>query len=276
MDKRWMRRAALGMVAALPALSSAAFAAEDRVLKPATAWKMSSERYACHLERSFGESAQPTELQLRRQVTMGALRWSLLFPSQGTRIARATGRVEKLPQQEKSNFEGARGVLSQSGQNVIVWKSGTADESFTDDQMLRITANGGLHWSLQASGMAKAVAALDDCVSGLRKDLGFNEHVAVKAEPVMEPSPGTWATNDDYPAQSRRNKDEGVAHFLLMISDSGQVKDCHIIDSSGFAELDAKTCELMRQRAKFHPAKDASGAAVDGEFISWVTWKLPQ
>lgn len=276
MDKSWMRFAALGMLVALPAISSAAVATDDRALKPASMWKISSEPYACHLERSFGEGAPPIELQLRRQVTRGPLRWTILFPSQGTRSARATGSVEKWPQQEKADFEGARGALANSGQNYLVWESGTAEESFADDQNLRISATGNLIWSLRASGMAKAIAALDDCVSGLRKDLGYNENVAVKAEPVMEPNPGTWATNDDYPAQSRRNKDEGIVHFLLMVSETGSVKDCHIVESSGFSELDAKTCELMRQRAKFDPAKDVSGAAVTGQYSNRVLWKLPR
>lgn len=276
MDKRMMCRAALVMLAAVPCVTYAVHAAEHAALTPASAWKISSEPYSCHLERSFGEGAHPVELELRRQVTMGALRWTVIFPSSGTSRARADGSVEKWPQQEKSNYEGVRGALASGGQNYLVWRSAAADEAFTDDQILRITATGDLNWSLQASSMAKAVAALDACISGLRKDLGFNENVAVKPEPVMNPNPGTWATNDDYPKQSRRNKDEGIVHFLLMVSETGEVADCHILESSGFPELDAKTCELMRERAKFHPAKDAKGAAVSSQYTNRVRWKLPR
>jgi TonB family protein len=268
-----MRRAALMIMAAMPC---AAHAADVAAPTPASAWKISSEPYACHLERSFGEGAQSVELQLRRQVTMGPLRWIILFPSQDRRSARVDGSVEKLPQQEKSNFEGARAALSSGGQNYLMWKSAATDEAFADDQILRITASGKLNWSLQASNMAKAVAGLDACASGLRKDLGYNENVAVKPEPVMDPHPGYWATNDDYPQQSRRNRDEGIVSFLLMVSETGTVADCHILESSGFTELDAKTCALMRERAKFHPAKDAKGDAVSSQYTNRVMWKLPQ
>lgn len=158
----------------------------------------------------------------------------------------------------------------------IILSGGTADEGFADDQILRITVKDGLDWSLQASYMGKAVVALDACVSGLRKDLGFNDNVSVKPEPVMEPNPGTWATNNDYPKQSRRNKDEGIVGFLLMVSKTGEVADCHILESSGYTELDAKTCELMRERAKFHPAKDMNGADVSSQYTNRVMWKLPR
>lgn len=245
-------------------------------LQPSSTWEISSEPYACYLERGFGEGEQSLDLQLRRQVTMGPIRWTMQFSEDDMRTARLETQVEKLPQREIAKYAAVRGPLTNGAKNYLVWDAASADEAFTDDQMLMISAKGNLRWQLQASAMAKAVAALDECVFGLRKELGFNENIAVKPEPVMKPSPATWATNDDYPPQSRRNKDEGIAHFLLMLSETGAVKDCHIVDSSGFAELDAKTCELMRERAKFEPAKDASGAAVTSQYNNRVMWKLPQ
>lgn len=122
MNKRAMRRASLVMLAMMPNVTYVAHAEENAPLTPTSAWKISSESYACHLERSFGDGTQPIELQLRRQVTMGALRWTILFPSQGTRSVRVVGRVEKWPQQDNSNFDGARGAISGSGQNYLVWR----------------------------------------------------------------------------------------------------------------------------------------------------------
>lgn len=95
---------------------------------------------------------------------------------------------------------------------------------------------------------------------------------AVRASP--RGNPGSWATNDDYPPGAQREGVEGTTSFRLEVGTDGRVTGCSITGSSGSAELDNKTCQLMQRRARFNPAKDTSGNAVAGSYSSRVRWQI--
>jgi len=88
-------------------------------------------------------------------------------------------------------------------------------------------------------------------------------------------NPGDWATSDDYPAAALRADIEGVVRFVLGVAADGSVTDCTVSETSGDAGLDAKTCELLRARARFSPARDADGNATTGTWSSAVRWQIP-
>lgn len=70
-----------------------------------------------------------------------------------------------------------------------------------------------------------------------------------------QPPRGTrpWVEDSDYPAEARRQRMGGEVKFSLVISKQGCPIKCNIVRSSGHKLLDEKTCELMMQRARFHP-----------------------
>lgn len=145
-------------------------------------------------------------------------------------------------------------------------------EKLRDDQQILLAGSRGGELLLSVSGMANAVAALESCIAGQRKAIGWNDDIAVEARPANYAA--RWATHLDYPSLSRCNRDEGMVGFLLMVSETGEVSDRHITDPSGFMELDDETCALMRKRARFHPAKDAEGRAVKSQYHNHVRWQL--
>ena len=61
----------------------------------------------------------------------------------------------------------------------------------------------------------------------------------------------------------------------LLINPSGGVETCSIVLSSGSPSLDQATCALLHKRARFTPAKDATGRAEYDVFRSPpITWSL--
>jgi protein TonB len=66
-------------------------------------------------------------------------------------------------------------------------------------------------------------------------------------------------TTDDYPASAAAANAEGTVRAELTISATGQVVACNIIQSSGNSALDSTTCNILRRRAKFTPARDSNG-----------------
>ena len=80
---------------------------------------------------------------------------------------------------------------------------------------------------------------------------------------------------DDYPAAAQAAEAQGTAQATLTISPSGQVVGCNLIKSTGNSALDSATCNILRRRAKFTPAKDSNGQAVtDTVTTPPIVWRL--
>ena len=60
-----------------------------------------------------------------------------------------------------------------------------------------------------------------------------------------------------------------------MITD-GRVSDCSITASSGSTALDTETCNILRRRARFTPAKDQAGNPITDSFSQRIRWELPE
>jgi protein TonB len=106
---------------------------------------------------------------------------------------------------------------------------------------------------------------------------------STRPSPVFDPvaarprnDPGSWVTQDDYRPSWINREMVGTARFRLQIAASGKVESCTITGSSGHAELDRATCDLVTRRARFDAATDATGAKVDGSYASSVRWQLPE
>jgi periplasmic protein TonB len=80
---------------------------------------------------------------------------------------------------------------------------------------------------------------------------------------------------DDYPPAALRAEEQGDTGFHLRIDTAGRVIECTVTKGSGSAVLDAATCRLALRRARFSPARDAGGAAVEGSYDGVVRWRLP-
>jgi protein TonB len=80
---------------------------------------------------------------------------------------------------------------------------------------------------------------------------------------------------DDYPDAAIRSEDEGTVRVRLSIGTNGRVTGCNVTSSSGSSALDTATCRILTSRARFTPAKDASGNPIADSITSPpITWRL--
>lgn len=77
-------------------------------------------------------------------------------------------------------------------------------------------------------------------------------------------------TASDYPSGVQA---EGNTRFEMRVGADGKPQSCIVTVSSGRDALDKATCNAFMKRARFSPAKDASGRPVDGRYRGNVTWK---
>jgi periplasmic protein TonB len=103
---------------------------------------------------------------------------------------------------------------------------------------------------------------------------GVTPTAAVRAVPER-PLQSLIGTGD-YPAAAIRARQEGRSSFRLAIGPDGRVTGCVVLGSSGSSALDAATCRIIRSRARFTPARDASGRLVSDDYFGEYVWRLPR
>ena len=87
----------------------------------------------------------------------------------------------------------------------------------------------------------------------------------------------TAFSNDDYPAAAIAAEASGTAQARLTIGTDGRVVGCDLVRSTGNNALDATTCNILRRRVKFTPAKDSNGNATTDTYLTPpISWVLPK
>ena len=85
----------------------------------------------------------------------------------------------------------------------------------------------------------------------------------------------SYVSDEDYPPNAVRNEEQGTTRFRLGVGPSGNVTECTITGSSGSSSLDSATCRLMKQRARFTPARNSAGEPTSDSVTSAIRWVLP-
>lgn len=88
--------------------------------------------------------------------------------------------------------------------------------------------------------------------------------------------PQSWVRQSRYPKAARRARREGRVQIAYDITDRGRVGSCTILDSSGSPELDAATCRLYLDHARFVPAGGAGGGPRPTRATSFLVWRLAE
>ncbi|MFT9100239.1 MAG: TonB family protein, partial [Zymomonas mobilis subsp. pomaceae] len=102
---------------------------------------------------------------------------------------------------------------------------------------------------------------------------GSGGGVATRARPHGDQT--QWVTQDDYPSRAMRDGRSGVTAISFTIGTDGHVSQCHVTSSSGTPELDEATCKYFTMRARYYPAKTASGDAVASTGVQRIIWRIP-
>jgi TonB family protein len=158
-----------------------------------------------------------------------------------------------------------------------VWRAGLQGE-----ELQRLWAKGRL--DIQSSKLVAAMAlpalasvrgALRDCMEGLLKEWGFPASTArLTRYATPQKKVMAYVTPEDYPSAAIQEGASGTSEIMVTVGLDGRAKDCRVLKSAGHQALDATTCAILVRRARFEPALDASGKAVEASFITRMTWQV--
>ena len=93
--------------------------------------------------------------------------------------------------------------------------------------------------------------------------------------PEMQGTAWARILPSDFPQMALAEKRQGRVKFELAISPTGVVEGCKVLESSRYADLDAKSCEIALSKAKFGPALDYSGQPTPGRVQLELNWLIP-
>ena len=100
-----------------------------------------------------------------------------------------------------------------------------------------------------------------------------NPSSAVPVRPTVDLSkPSTWVSGGPGASDNRRGRYRGSLDAQLTIGADGRVSNCSVVRTSGNSELDALTCRIVQERARFTPAQDAQGRAVSSRANATYVW----
>ena len=117
----------------------------------------------------------------------------------------------------------------------------------------------GLDLSIQ--GLDMAISSLDACSSDLLKKWGYPTEFQRQLSSYSRPERplSAYATSNDYPRSAIDSGAAGEAHVLVDAGVNGRASNCRVVRSSGSNDIDAMTCKIATQRARYEPGSDLNG-----------------
>lgn len=96
----------------------------------------------------------------------------------------------------------------------------------------------------------------------------------VAATPSSRPIsiPAQWIGGGPTDFDNRRGRYRGSVVVQFTIESEGRASDCTVVRPSGNSQLDALTCQIVTERARFTPARDAQGRYVASQAHATYSW----
>jgi hypothetical protein len=121
-----------------------------------------------------------------------------------------------------------------------------------------------------------SVRPLDNALERCNKFGMFSIAVAAAASLTAPVPTSNWFEWSDYPHYGVEPEQARVVGIRATVTPEGRTQFCEIERSSGRPEVDALTCKLTSERAKFRAASWTDGKPAWGVYRLAVTWAMIQ
>lgn len=280
-----MRIMTKSLVAAL-LVSSSASSAENGAMAPNGKWLVNFDDAQCVAIRKYGSDQSPLLLTLKQPPMGDILQMAIVKPGEAPEVAepvKGSLKFDDGPRRSQSmTFSGVK----QTGNLLFRTNLSRATiDRLAASSKVRVEAAGRLDETLELSQMQSLLKVLNDCAVDLAKiwHVGGQEH-APKSGSQDGPPPGLsrdldgtlsgLLSADDYPDSAVFFGDQGTVKVALLVDERGLVADCTVVDTSSVAALDAQTCALVKQRARFKPAQGDDGKPAKSATTATITWRI--
>jgi len=276
----------LSPVVAALALATHPASSKAAPLQPTSKWVVDYTPSSCTARRMFGDHAisiVPSPLGSSTRVIIEgpgrALRArqypSMVDPADERGAVKASSLIYPL------KAKGRRGIYSVLPNDLVARMLGSGKvEIRAGKQGSRLIwddrSASSMGAALAIGGGASLSRAIETCMTDLRTHWGMIDGALPEPAIANQPKGDVQGVfrHEDYPEDAIAAEQSGTTSFTLMVDEKGAVMDCAIRESSGIATLDAMGCQVLRERAKFIPAKDLAGKPIKSIFLTpsirWV------
>ena len=250
-------------------------------LQPAGPWKIDYAPNECRLVRTFGTGDEAVTLRFARGAGLGS--FDMLIAGKALpKITQAHIPVKLRldPGGAEQVFDGYAMAVPDRPERFVRWYDGTPEilAAITDSQQLQIMVGDKFVLTINLAKAASALRGLNHCHAELLAGWGIDPaQLAMQAfPPKPRISPVNWVRSGDYPSKALLTGKQGTILAVLTVSVAGKVTDCRAAVSSGVTLLDEKTCQVLRGRASYHPAKNKAGEPIVGFDVQRIRWLIPE
>lgn len=248
-------------------------AAVATVPSPPSKWTVDFGNSYCQASRTFGGDVQPTTLFIRPSLDPLATTKLIL----DREIKSLSGDPMSPARLDFGDGEEPWGTqlqagLSKEGFHYQVDLPANQARRLRQSSALTVSSSAKVSGRYDLSPIAPVFRALDRCVADLLQRIGVDASRVLSSPPVpTAPLKGLFSSSHYWTAEVRRAAKNRVTVSML-IDRSGKVRDCALVESTGSEAIDTQTCQILRLKVSYRPARDQSGAPVavlHRETIDW-------
>lgn len=244
-------------------------------LQPVGKWVVDYGETACTAARNYGADDKTVTLAFRPSPNGTVVRLMVARP--GGVSAAYHFDVTTTITSERMKTTGLRFQAKKTKKDVI-WINfdRAALDGLISAGEIGIKAGTTIDERFALPDIASVLKALDRCNADLRKHWNVDEAGSrlVQRATSLKPLARLFSASD-YPGQAIFERATGATQVMMMVDETGAVKDCMVEETSGIATLDAMSCGVFIERAKFTPALDAAGKPARSVLTSRIVWRMP-
>ena len=129
--------------------------------------------------------------------------------------------------------------------------------------MVPLHVTDGDSYSIAVPDMPALLDSLAKCTADLQQYWNLNARMVSTAAAPANGDIAAFITRSDYPTEAtRRQEMRGKVQYQVMVDEKGAVAGCDVLASSGIPTVDTTGCDVIKQQARFTPARSSSGQAV--------------
>jgi hypothetical protein len=259
--------------------ASAAGAAGQPLLNPSRPWQIDYGETQCTAARSYGSADSSIMLAFLPSLTGDTYQLIVSQPRSGPDFAEEmAGGVDfgRGPIRAGLLYSAAKAKGFSTYRYTI---SAEQMRQARDAASVSVQAHGSEAFRFSLANIPNVLDALGKCTALLQQHWNITpagELIQADDVPASLPSPGLRAIfdADDYPSEALYAGEQGKSQYQLLVSETGSVVGCYLLQRSGIPSLDAMGCQVIMERAKFTPALRGGKPVRSVVTTPEINWKL--
>lgn len=278
---------------------------EAHIIKPSSAWVVDYKEESCRLMRQFGQGDDVVVAIFNHyapgpyfQLTLAGKPVARNFGKTSGRVSLRFGPAEQAQQVEFLSGEtgGLVAMIMPRAMTVAAREAEVPEEDeaaqeseararpvpiVSPERMAAVrTLTVDRHMmkpvTLELGNMGKAFSALDTCIDDLLKKWAIDpvHYKTLSRYARALESPSEWLTTFDYPDKMLRERQGALVQFRLIVGADGIPRSCLIQESTYPEAFDDAVCGAVMKRARFAPALDGEGKAMDSVWQRSVRFRM--